>query len=95
MHRQRIAVAYANHYIAEYKTSSVCINLNGNDLTVLYAQCLRICAGSMDMTLCSDYALCDLNLSAWSDDLTCSASPDSLIGAATPIARASVKESST
>ena len=76
MHSQRIAVAYTNYYVAEYKASAVCINLNGYNVAVLNAQCLGICVGCMNMTLCSDYALCDLNLSAWSDDLTCSASSD-------------------
>ena len=74
MHRQRVAVAYADNHIAKNQASAIRIQLYGNDLTVLYAQSLSIFRSSMDMALRGNYALGDLDFALRANDLTCAAS---------------------
>ena len=98
MHGQSIGVADPDYHVAKHQASSVGVDLDGHDLAVLYAQVLSVLCGGVDVALRGDDALCNLNLALGPTILQGALpaiSPDSLTGAATPMERASVRDSST
>ena len=62
--------------ITEGKGTTVAVNLDGNDLLVGNAELCSLFGGEVDVSLCDDNALGDLNLAAGTDELAAGSASD-------------------
>ena len=76
MHCKGILGAYSYDNITENKRTSVGVDLNGNYLLILETELFGILGSCMNVTLCNDNALAELDLTCGSYQLTCAAACD-------------------
>ena len=70
MHRKSVLAGYTYNGITEDDLAAcLLLNLNLYDLTIGNTELLGILRSHVNMSLCNDYTLAELNLTTWADEL--------------------------